>query len=149
MKKEPNLGKFNNVCDTFRHLVSQIRKPIRTNNYHQEKKFIGKTCKARKIYLNQYIYIYKNRVSKIAIKNVCLIKSLISIKPKTKCLNQRKTQPFSVFKVWKGFFEEFTLKFLVNSVGIYDLGSVADVLWQIWLNFQKKLGTYLNGSLWP
>ena len=57
MKKEPNLGKFNNVRDIFRHLVSQIRKPIRTNKYHQEKKFIGETCKARKIYLNQYIYI--------------------------------------------------------------------------------------------
>ena len=57
-EKRTYLGKFNNVCDTFRHLVSQIRKPIRTNNYHQEKKFIGKTCKARKIYLNQYIYIY-------------------------------------------------------------------------------------------
>ena len=100
MKKEPNLGKFNNIRDTIRHLVFQIRKPMRTNKYHQGKKIHRENMQSKKnIFKSIYIYIYKNRVSKIAIKNVCLIKSLISIKPKTKCLNQRKTQPFSVFKV--------------------------------------------------
>lgn len=51
-KKEPNIGKFNNVCDTFSLSNTEANKD------HQDKKSIEKTCKTIKIYLNQYISIF-------------------------------------------------------------------------------------------
>ena len=58
MKKEPNLGKFNNIRDTIRHLVFQIRKPMRTNKYHQGKKIHRENMQSKKnIFKSVYIYI--------------------------------------------------------------------------------------------
>ena len=58
MKKEPNLGKFNNIRDTIRHLVFQIRKPMRTNKYHQGKKIHRENMQSKKnIFKSIYIYI--------------------------------------------------------------------------------------------
>ena len=58
MKKEPNVGKFNNIRDTIRHLVFQIRKPMRTNKYHQGKKIHRENMQSKKnIFKSIYIYI--------------------------------------------------------------------------------------------